>query len=73
MSWQPSARYKTTIVITFLLVVTCVTAVTFYLPRGYRSEGKLFFRLGRENVTLDSSVTLGQEPTVFCRSCARTR
>jgi polysaccharide biosynthesis protein PslE len=58
-------RRKPTVIFTFLLVSATVAVVTFSLPRAYRSEGKMFFRLGRENVTLDPSVTLGQEPTVF--------
>ncbi len=44
----------------FLAVMVPVTAITFLVPRTYRSEGKLFVRLGRENATLDPTTTLGQ-------------
>ena len=33
-----------------------------FVPRQYRSEAKLFVRLGRENVGLDATTTLGQAP-----------
>ena len=34
------------------------------MPRTYQSEGKLLVRLGRENATLDPTVTLSQEAVV---------
>lgn len=47
----------------FLLGVISVTVlITFFGPRAYRSEGKLFVSLGRENVTPDPTATLGKEP-----------
>lgn len=48
----------------FLLVMGGVAAGTFLSPRSYRSQAKLFLRLGRENVTLDPTATLGQTPVV---------
>jgi uncharacterized protein involved in exopolysaccharide biosynthesis len=39
-------------------------ALAIFLPRTYHSEGKLLVRLGRENATLDSTATPGQEPVV---------
>ncbi len=33
-------------------------------PRTYRSEGRLYLRLGRENATLDSITTMRTDPTV---------
>jgi len=57
-------RHKWKALILFLTVVTAVTLYTIFCPRTYRSEGKLFVRLGRENVTLDPTATLGQEPAV---------
>src|SRR5262249_5440215 len=33
-------------------------------PRAYRSQAKLFVRLGRENATLDPTATFGQAPVV---------
>lgn len=41
-----------------------VAAATVYTPRTYRSQTKLFLRLGRENATLDATATLGQNPVV---------
>lgn len=48
----------------FLAVMTAVTMLTILSPETYRSEGKLFVRLGRENVGLDPTATLGQGPVV---------
>jgi len=50
----------------------CFTAVTmlaamtyaFIFPKAYRSEAKLFVRLGRENVGLDATTTFGQATSV---------
>jgi uncharacterized protein involved in exopolysaccharide biosynthesis len=51
--------------IVFFLVVMAATALGTYLsPRSYRSQAKLFIRLGRENVTLDPTATLGQAAVV---------
>ena len=50
-----------------LFVVTVMTAVGLYTlfgPRGYRSEAKLFLRLGRENSTLDATASFGESPVV---------
>jgi uncharacterized protein involved in exopolysaccharide biosynthesis len=53
------------IVLTVLgVVVAVVAAVTFSIPRTYRSEGKLLLRLGRENASLDPTTSLGQESMV---------
>jgi uncharacterized protein involved in exopolysaccharide biosynthesis len=51
-------------VLFFLLVMAVVAAAAFLGPRSYRSEAKLFLRLGRENVTLDPTATLGQPAVV---------
>ena len=48
----------------FAVVVATVGLVTFLLPKTYRSEGKLFLRLGRENTMLDPTASLGQEPVI---------
>lgn len=45
-------------------VLGVVAAATVYTPRTYRSQTKLFLRLGRENATLDATATLGQNPVV---------
>ena len=44
----------------FILVVAATATVILYWPRGYRSEAKLFVRLGRESVSLDPTATMGQ-------------
>ncbi|MGA2065245.1 MAG: hypothetical protein ABSG86_09755 [Thermoguttaceae bacterium] len=48
----------------FLALIAGAVALAIFLPRSYRSEGKLLVRLGRENATLDSTATPGQEPVV---------
>ncbi len=48
----------------FGIVVTGALLYTLLTPSEYRSEGKLFLRLGRENATLDPTATLGQNTTV---------
>ena len=48
----------------FVLVMGAAVAVTVLSPRVYRSEAKLFVRLGRENATLDPTATLGRDPIV---------
>jgi uncharacterized protein involved in exopolysaccharide biosynthesis len=48
----------------FSTVMALVVAVAFTSPRAYRSTAKLFIRLGRENVTLDATATLGQSSVV---------
>jgi polysaccharide biosynthesis protein PslE len=55
--WRKSAAF-------FFVVVGAVAAFTLSSPKEYRSEAKLFLRLGRENATLDPTATLGQNPTV---------
>jgi len=45
-------------------VMSAVILLTLLTPKRYRSEGKLFVRLGRENVGLDPTATLGQAPVV---------
>src|SRR5262249_16596432 len=39
-------------------------AITFLMPKVYRSEGKLLVRLGRENMALDPAATLGTTPVL---------
>ena len=53
-------RHRTKSLLFFLTVMTGVTAWTLCSKRVYRSEGKLFVRLGRENVTVDPTATAGQ-------------
>ena len=48
----------------FLAVMLGVCLYAFLGPRTYRSEGKLFVRLGRENARVDPTATLGREPAI---------
>ena len=57
-------RHKKTAFGFFVLATVSVSLLTLLWPRTYRSEGKLFVRLGRENATLDPTATVGQEPLV---------
>jgi uncharacterized protein involved in exopolysaccharide biosynthesis len=54
------ARHRRTIVL-FPLITMLAGALFFvFFPRTYRSEAKLFLRLGRESVGLDPMATTGQ-------------
>ena len=53
-------RFRYRAGIFFLLSVSLAVLVTAFTPREYRSEAKLFVRLGRENVALDPTATLGE-------------
>jgi uncharacterized protein involved in exopolysaccharide biosynthesis len=53
-------RHKKKIVICPLLAILVGTLVLLYCPRSYRSEAKLFLRVGRESVSLDPTASTGQ-------------
>lgn len=53
-------RHKGKAILWFVAVVAAAGAVIVYWPRSYRSEAKLFVRLGRESVSLDPTATVGQ-------------
>jgi uncharacterized protein involved in exopolysaccharide biosynthesis len=55
-------RHRRAVVLTFAIVMTATGLYVFLAPRQYRSEAKLFVRLGRENLGLDATTTLGQAP-----------
>jgi polysaccharide biosynthesis protein PslE len=57
-------RHRRKMVIFSGVVLALVAAFTLLTPRAYRSQAKLFVRLGRENVTLDPTATFGQAPVV---------
>ncbi len=49
----------------FFLAVMCLgAAATFLTAKTYRSEAKLLVRLGRENMSLDPTTTLGTTPLI---------
>src|ERR1700722_12441325 len=56
----------------FFAVAASVTALyVLFVPRQYRSEAKLFVRIGRENVGLDATTTLGQSSPATSMPVAR--
>ena len=57
-------RHKFAVAGFFIGVLALVATATVLMPRTYRSQTKLFLRLGRENATLDPTATLGQNPVV---------
>ena len=62
--WRALRRHKVSAAAFFVAVLAVVGAATVLMPRTYRSQTKLFLRLGRENATLDPTATLGQNPVV---------
>src|SRR6476646_3536304 len=57
-------RQKRKMIACFVTVLALTALVTLLSPRAYRSQAKLFVRLGRENATLDPAATVGQTPVV---------
>ncbi|MFO0805468.1 MAG: hypothetical protein U0791_20380 [Gemmataceae bacterium] len=57
-------RHKPAAAAFFIAMLAAVAVATLVMPRAYRSQTKLFLRLGRENATLDPTATLGQTPVV---------
>jgi uncharacterized protein involved in exopolysaccharide biosynthesis len=55
-------RQRRIILVSFIVVMVATSLYVLFAPRQYRSEAKLFVRLGRENVGLDATTTLGQAP-----------
>lgn len=53
-------RYLYRGIFVFLLVMTCAVMITVVWPRTYRSEARIYLRLGRETVALDPTATTGQ-------------
>jgi polysaccharide biosynthesis protein PslE len=62
--FQSLCRHKRIAVSFFCLSVAGAMLLTLAIPKEYRSVGKLFVRLGRENATLDPTATLGQNQIV---------
>jgi uncharacterized protein involved in exopolysaccharide biosynthesis len=57
-------RHKGKMALTFAAVMLLAVLVTVLAPRRYVSEGQLFVRLGRENIGLDPTATLGESNTI---------
>jgi len=49
----------------FAATMALVVIGVFVVPRSYRSEAKLFVRMGRESVTLDPTATTGKVMSVY--------
>jgi len=60
--YRAFVRHRRKAVLFFVAVMTGVVLFTLLCPKEYRSEGKLFLRLGRENAMLDATATLGENP-----------
>ena len=58
-------RRRLGVVLFFVAMLSLVTVATVIAPKSYRSEARLFVRLGRENVGLDATATLGEHPVVM--------
>src|SRR5262245_61530702 len=57
-------RQKGVVIGLFVVTTLVVLLYTFLTPKYYQSQAKLFIRLGRENVALDPTSTLGQGPAL---------
>ncbi|HEX4073748.1 MAG TPA: hypothetical protein VHX68_21390, partial [Planctomycetaceae bacterium] len=57
-------RHRRAALIFFAVAVSVTALYVLFVPREYRSEAKLFVRIGRENVGLDATTTLGQSSPV---------
>jgi uncharacterized protein involved in exopolysaccharide biosynthesis len=62
--YRVAFRHKKKFLAFFALAMTATTLATLLARKTYLSEGKLFVRLGRENVGLDATTTLGEAPAV---------
>ena len=58
-------RRRLDVALFFFAMLSLVTLATVMTPKSYRSEARLFVRLGRENVGLDATATLGEHPVVM--------
>jgi uncharacterized protein involved in exopolysaccharide biosynthesis len=64
-------RQRRIILVSFVVVMATTSLYVLFVPRQYRSEAKLFVRLGRENVGLDATTTLGQAPPMTSLPASR--
>lgn len=53
-------RYLYRGILAFLFIMICSVTITVLWPRTYRSEARIYLRLGRETVSLDPTATTGQ-------------
>ncbi|HEV7223969.1 MAG TPA: GNVR domain-containing protein [Pirellulales bacterium] len=57
-------RHRRKMAAWFVTAVAAAVLITLFGPQAYRSEARLLVRLGRENVVLDPTATMGQAPAV---------
>ena len=57
-------RHRKKAVAFFLMVMTAAVLYVLIAPPSYQSSAKIFVRLGRENLTLPPTATLGEKPVV---------
>jgi uncharacterized protein involved in exopolysaccharide biosynthesis len=57
-------RHRRKLQVLSLSILGCVLLATAVMSRTYRSKGTLLVRLGRENLVLDATATLGQGSVV---------
>ena len=57
-------RQKLVVFTLFVLILSAIGAITIYSTKIYESQAKVFVRLGRENVGLDPTSTLGEGTVV---------
>ena len=55
-------RHKGKMLACFVAVVGIATVAALFWPKSFRSEGKLLVRLGRENMAIDPTATIGATP-----------
>ncbi len=53
-----SAKWR--ILLLQIFVASMCLGILFYWPRSYRSEGRIFLQLGREEVSVDPTASVGQ-------------
>ncbi len=64
-AYRALVRHRGKALAFFIVTMAATVLATLLMPRAYLSESKLFVRLGRENATLDPTVTLGSNPVVI--------
>src|SRR6188768_2366672 len=58
-------RHKKKAISFFVGVMTLGVLAAFFMPKTYRSEGKLLLRLGRENMAIDPTAAVGSSSIVM--------
>ncbi len=63
-AYRTMFRHRRKMAAWFFFSVVAATLITFFGPQAFRSDSQLLVRLGRENVALDPTATLGESSTV---------